>query len=167
MDVWRFMRKIEKITDKNRKQVNDFIIQHWYTTKMVICGKIIDLSEAEGFVFIDETKIIGLITYIIYGEVLEILSLNSIYENQGIGTVLLNKVIGEAENHSCRRIVLITTNDNINALRFYQKRGFEMIQLFYNSVEKSRKLKPEIPLIGDNNIPLKSEIQMELQMKKN
>lgn len=158
------MKRVEKITDKNREQVNAFLIQHWYTTKMVICGRVIDLSVADGFVFVDETEIVGLITYIINEKVLEILSLDSIYENQGIGTMLLNQVIREAEKNSCRRIVLITTNDNMNALRFYQKRGFEMIQLFYNSVEKSRKLKPEIPLIGEYDIPLKSEIQMEMQL---
>lgn len=57
---------------------------------------------------------------------------------------------------------MITTNDNINALRFYQKRGFDMAGFYYNSLEVSRKLKPEIPLIGENGIPLKHEILFEM-----
>lgn len=59
-------------------------------------------------------------------------------------------------------IVLITTNDNINAIRFYQKRGFDMAHLFRNAMDISRKLKPEIPLIGENSIPLRHEIEFEL-----
>ncbi len=55
-------------------------------------------------------------------------------------------------------------NDNINAIRFYQKRGFDMAHLFRNAMDISRKLKPEIPLIGDNSIPLRHEIEFELSI---
>lgn len=58
--------------------------------------------------------------------------------------------------------MLITTNDNINAIRFYQKRGFDMARLFRNALEASRRLKPEIPLLGENDIPLRHEIEFEL-----
>lgn len=62
---------------------------------------------------------------------------------------------------ACYVVVLITTNDNINAIRFYQKRGFDMAHLFHNALDVSRKLKPEIPLIGENSIPLQHEIEFE------
>ena len=88
--------------------------------------------------------------------------MDSMRENQGIGTMLLNRVIEEARKLEYRKIVLITTNDNINAMRFYQKRGFDMVHLFHNALEISRKLKPEIPLIGENSIPLMHEIEFEM-----
>ena len=93
---------------------------------------------------------------------MEILSLDSLQENQGIGSKLVQKIIYEAKERKLQKIVLITTNDNINAIRFYQKRGFDMVHLFHNAMDVSRKLKPEIPLIGENSIPLRHEIEFEL-----
>jgi hypothetical protein len=57
---------------------------------------------------------------------------------------------------------LITSNDNIRALRFYQRRGWDMVALYRNAVDESRKLKPEIPQRGDHDIPVRHEIEFEL-----
>ena len=153
-----------RITEENRNVINDFIANHWYSTTMIIRGKKIDMTSVDGFYSSDEEEIVGLITYLFdkKSNVIEITSLDSMRENQGIGTMLLNLVIEEARKIECRKIVLITTNDNINALRFYQKRGFDMVHLFHNALELSRKLKPEIPLIGENSIPLMHEIEFEM-----
>ena len=154
--------RFEQITAKNRNIVNNFIAQQWFTTKMIIRGKEIDMTAVEGIFALEDEKIIGLITYIIYEDILEITSLDSLCENKGIGTDLLINVINIAKKNNCKKIVLITTNDNIEAIRFYQKRGFDMICLYRNALDISRKLKPEIPLIGENNIPLKHEIEFEM-----
>ena len=156
--------KCEKINSLNRDLVNAFIKQHWYTTTMIIRGKEIDMTKADGFYFRDGKTIIGLITYIVYNNILEIISLDSLRENQGIGNELVETVIHEAKERNLQKIVLITTNDNINAIRFYQKRGFDMVHLFRNAMDISRKLKPEIPLIGENSIPLRHEIEFELSI---
>lgn len=58
----------------------------------------------------------------------------------------------------CTRISLITTNDNLHALGFYQKRDYRLIEIFPNAVEKAREIKPEIPLVANNGIPIKDEI---------
>lgn len=141
--------------------INAFIRQHWYTTTMIIRGKEIDMTKVEGFYFSEGKNIIGLVTYIVYENILEITSLDSLRENQGIGSELLEIVIREAKERNLQKVVLITTNDNINAIRFYQKRGFDMAHLFHNALDVSRKLKPEIPLIGENSIPLRHEIEFE------
>ena len=154
----------ERISSSNRNLVNAFIKQHWYTTTMIIRGKEIDMTKVDGFYFRDGKTIVGLITYIVYNNTLEITSLDSLQENQGIGSELVETVIHEAKERNLQKIVLITTNDNINAIRFYQKRGFDMAHLFRNAMDISRKLKPEIPLIGDNSIPLRHEIEFELSI---
>lgn len=92
---------------------------------MIIRGKGIDMTKTEGFYFSKGKDIVGLITYIVYDNILEITSLDSLQENQGIGSKLLKTVIHEAKKRKVQKIVLITTNDNINAIKFYQKRGFE------------------------------------------
>ncbi len=50
----------------------------------------------------------------------------------------------------------------MNALRFYQKRGFVLVAIHRDALDISRKLKPEIPLIGNDGIPLRDEIELEM-----
>lgn len=152
----------ERIDSSTRNLINTFLEKHWFTTTMVIRGQEIDMTKADGFYFREGNEIIGLVTYFINGNILEITSLDSIRENQGIGSKLVETVIQEARERNLQKIVLITTNDNIGAIRFYQKRGFDMVRLFHNAMDFSRKIKPEIPLIGENGIPLRHEIEFEL-----
>ncbi|NGX27911.1 MAG: hypothetical protein K940chlam1_00083 [Candidatus Anoxychlamydiales bacterium] len=88
------------------------------------------------------------------------MTLNAFKQFQGIGSLLLKKVIKTAIKNNCKKIKVLTTNDNIDALRFYQKRGFKMIKLHLNALEKDRKLKPSIPKIGDYKIPIQDAIEL-------
>ena len=153
---------IYQIDSTSRNAINTFIIRQWFTLDMVVHGEIINLSRAEGFYYSENEEINGLITYRIIDNEMEILSLDSLIPNKGYGTGLLNEAIQKARNTGCHRIMLITTNDNLNALRFYQKRGFDMVKLYRNAVDESRKLKPQIPLVGMDDIPIRHEIELEL-----
>ena len=152
----------KRISTSDRTLVDEFIRQQWYTTTMIIRGKEIDMTQTEGFYVKEQEDIIGLITYLVSDDVLEVTSLNSLRENQGIGSKLVDAVIREAKDRKLKKILVVTTNDNINAIKFYQKRGFDMARLYHNALDISRKIKPEIPLIGDHSIPLRHEIEFEL-----
>ena len=156
--------EIKRIGQEDREAVNAFILQQWFAMEMVVHGESIDLGTADGWFACEDGEIIGLITYRITGRKMEILSLDSLKENKGIGTTLLNEAIREAKISDCSEIMLITTNDNLSALRFYQKRGFDMVRLYCNAVEQARKLKPQIPLIGIDGIPLRHEIELEMKL---
>jgi hypothetical protein len=54
-----------------------------------------------------------------------------------------------------------TTNDNLDALRFYQKRGFQIVAVRPGAVDESRRVKPSIPVIGEHGIPIRDEIELE------
>lgn len=149
------------IDQANRKLVDDFLIRQWFSLKMVVHGACIDLGTADGWYALENADVIGLVTYQICDEEMEILSLDSILENRGIGTALLNRALSKAKKDGLRRVKLITTNDNLRAMRFYQKRGFDMVKLYRNALDQSRKQKPEIPFIGMNNIPLRHELAFE------
>lgn len=155
---------IKIISSENRKQINDFISSLWFSTDMVVRGELVDMTALEGFVMYNQEIIIGLVTYRIKNKECEIMSLDSLSENQGIGTALVNKVIEAARGRNCMKIKLITTNDNINAIQFYQKRGFDMVNLYRNALDISRKLKPSIPLLGNFSIPIKHEIEFEMDL---
>ena len=155
---------IYKIDQNNRKTVDSFILEHWFTMDMVVHGESVDLGMADGLYACDDNEIVGLVTYRILQNEMEILSLDSIHEKRGIGAVLLDNAISTAKDIGCSRVMLITTNDNLSALQFYQKRGFDMSRLYHNAVDKSRKIKPQIPLTGANGIPIRHEIELEMKL---
>lgn len=159
-----FEYKIEKINEDTRDKVNKILIEEWETTDIIIRGKIVDGTKLDGFLAIEDNKIVGLITYEIYENECEICSLNSFLENKGIGTSLISKVKEIAKQNRCNRLKLVTTNDNINGIKFYQKRGFTFSKLYKNSMYISRKLKPEIPMFADNGIQIRDEIELEMKL---
>lgn len=127
---------------------------------MVLSGIVYHLNELPGFVAIDEQNILGMITYLDRGNTLEVISLDSLRANQGIGSALLQKVETTAVLSHKTGVELITTNDNLHALGFYQRRGYRLTQLFPEAVDQSRKIKPQIPAVADNGIPIRDELRL-------
>ncbi len=150
------------IDESNKDLVKKLFIENWGAPIIVSRGRIHNSEELSGFIAISDNSVKGLITYIIDDSQCEIVSLDSFEENQGIGTTLINKVIETADMNKCKRVWLVTTNDNTNAIRFYQKRGFYISNIYLNAVKRSRELKPEIPLKGFDDIPILHEIEFEL-----
>ena len=155
------INRIERISNKTRNLVNQFFIDNWFSTDMSIRGKIIDGTKLDGFLLQENETIIGLITYTFFEDICEIVSLDSKRENMGIGSALLKEIEKIAIDNQCKKMRLITTNDNMRALQFYQKRGYCLTKLYPNAMEEVRKQKPSVPLIGDNGIPLRDEIELE------
>ena len=107
----------------------------------------------------------GAATYAIHGDACEVLTLHAGPRFAGTGSALLAAVEEVATDAGCRRLWLVTTNDNVDALRFYQRRGFRLAQLRAGAVDASREeLKPEIPALGDHGIPLRDELELELAL---
>lgn len=115
--------QIRIIHDEIRQTVKQFFITHWGSSEMVVSTGVYHCDQLEGFYVMDEEEIIGLVTYRIKQQEVEIISLDCIYEGKGIGSALLNRVEEVAKTHQLQKISLITTNDNLHAIRFYQKRG--------------------------------------------
>ena len=90
--------------------------------------------------------------------------MDSKINNKGLGTQLIQKVIEVAKENHCNRVWLITTNDNFRAIRFYQKREFDWIGFYRDVMDESRKLKPEIPRLGNDDIPIRHEIEFEYRL---
>lgn len=90
--------------------------------------------------------------------------MNSLVENIGVGSALVEAVKDVSISANCKKLWLITTNDNTPALVFYQKRGFLLVTVHRNALEHSRQLRPEILLVGVSGIPLRDEIELELPL---
>ena len=154
--------EIKKITTRDKDWVLE-IIRGWGANFIVTRGRKVYAAELPGFYAVDDTgKKLGLVTYEIVGEQCEVITLDAFDKFRGIGTVLLNEVINAVRKVGCTRLWLITTNDNLDAIRFYQKRGMTIAAVHVNALARSRELKPSIPEFGQYGIPLRDEIEFEI-----
>lgn len=152
------------LAEKDRTWIADFITSRWGAAFIVAHGVVYEPRELAGFVAQSGNEIIGLVTYAIAGNACEIVTLDAVQKNIGIGTALIQAVIRAARQAQCQRVWLITTNDNLRALRFYQRRGFVLVAIHRNALEQARRIKPAIPLIGEDGIPLRDEIELEMPL---
>ncbi|MEW5939977.1 MAG: GNAT family N-acetyltransferase [Chloroflexota bacterium] len=157
------MPPIHRLTAADLPRLRLFWEEHWGSDFVVAHGTTFHPENVSGFIALNgENQWAGLATFVFDGDECEIVSLDSLNENEGIGTALIQAVIEEARGLQCRRVHLVTTNDNLRALGFYQKRGFHLSALRVDALEDSRKIKPGISLVGENGIPLRDEIELEM-----
>ena len=155
---------IKNIDSENREEVDALLKREWDCPPVITRGKAIDTKILPGFIALADGELSGIITYNIADGECEITTLNSFVENIGIGTALINAVKAVAMENHCKRVWLITTNDDIEAIRFYQKRAFDLAAVHINAMEISRQMKPSIPLLGMHNIPIKHEFEFEIKL---
>ncbi len=127
-------------------------------------GQIHDAGKLPGYVALLDKEKVGLVTFKIVGKECELVTLDSWKENIGVGTILVEAVKRAAHQANCSRLWLITTNDNLHAIGFYQKRGFHLAAIHCNAIAVSRKIKPSIPEIGVHGIPIRDEVELEFQL---
>ena len=156
--------KIRSLTAEDLPRLRQFWKENWGAEFVVAHGVIYGPDTLDGFVALEAEEWVGEVTYAFSGTDCEIVSLDSLREGQGIGTKLIEAAVDEARKRNCARVFLITTNDNLHALGFYQRRGFELVRIHRHALDETRRLKPSVPLIGMNNIPLRDEIELEMYL---
>jgi len=138
--------------------------ERWGAEIIVVHGEVFHPAELAGFAAFMDDQPVGLVTYDIQGNACEIVTLDALQPNLGIGSQLIDAVKEYAIKQGCQRLWLITTNDNLNALRFYQKKRFRLCALHPGAVDAARKIKPEIPLKGEDGIPIHDELELEMDL---
>ncbi len=141
-----------------------FLQERW-GLPVITRGRAYDPTAFPGFIAKDKGGLPqGLVTYRIEAGECEILTLNSLSGGYGIG--LVKAVKQAALEAECWRLWLITTNDNLSAMRFYQKVGFQMAAVHQNALAVSRQLKPSIPMVGEEGLPLRDEVEFEMVLRE-
>jgi ribosomal protein S18 acetylase RimI-like enzyme len=141
------------------------LLERMGSARVVRLGELVDPLELPGFVAERPAERLGLLTYIVDGDQLEVLSLHSRVEGVGAGGALLGAAAALAAERGCRRLWLVTTNDNLHALGFYQRRGLRLCALHAGALDHDRTLKPELPEVNpDNRIPLRDLLELELPL---
>jgi ribosomal protein S18 acetylase RimI-like enzyme len=152
---------VRPLAEGDRPWLSEFVAEHWGGPVVVGGGRVHRLDVLPGFVAMDGGRRVGVLTYAIDGSDCEIVTIDAIEEGRGIGTALIQQLAEHAAAAGCRRLHLITTNDNLRAIRFYQRRGFRLIAVRVNALAESRRIKPSIPEVGMHGIPLRDELVFE------
>ena len=179
--------RIRPLEREDREWVAHFLDERWGSTQIVSRGQALYGHLLPGFVaeraspVEEETPTnedddateenpavhmekIGLLTYHVEDAECEIVTLDSLDEGKGIGTALIEELKEAAKESKIERLWLVITNDNLPVLRFLQKRDFELVKIHRNAIEEARRLKPQIPITGQQGIPIRDEIELELML---
>lgn len=156
--------EIRKFNKVDMEWIRNLFINNWGSDFIISRGKIHKPENLEGFIAEENGEKVGLATIFVENDEMELITIDSLKQGKGIGKMLLDEAINMAKERKLKRLWLITTNDNLNALKFYQKNGFHLVKIYPNAITKSRKIKPQIPEIGENEIPLRDEIELEITL---
>jgi ribosomal protein S18 acetylase RimI-like enzyme len=154
--------EIRALTRADRDWVERLVVERWEDSVVTGRGRLWRPAELPGFAAFEGRECVGLVTYELDGEACEIVTIDALREGVGIGSALLEAVVAEARAAGCERVQLLTTNNNVRALAFYQKRGFRLVRLVPGAIDEERKLKPAIPKVDSAGLPIRDELHLEL-----
>jgi O-antigen/teichoic acid export membrane protein/RimJ/RimL family protein N-acetyltransferase len=135
--------------------------ERWGGQIQVVNGAVHRPAEQAGFVAIEGDRRVGVVTYDIEGGACMIGLLQSLDQERGIATELVETLTAAARERGCSRLWVVTTNDNTRARSFYERLGFRVAAVREGAVTESRKLKPTIPLVDQSGVPVTDEIELE------
>ncbi len=151
--------------DNDLSWLREMLTNSWGAVHVITGGNGRDADRLPALIAQDETgERVGLLTYEVAATGLEIVTIDAVRPHRGIGTALLDAARAVAVDAGCTRLWLITTNDNLDALRFYQRRGLRVRAVHPGAVQRARQRKPQIPETGESGIPLRDELELELPL---
>jgi ribosomal protein S18 acetylase RimI-like enzyme len=156
---------VREVAPSDLPWIRRLLRERWGSTRIVSRGLVHEADRLPGYVAEREAERVGLLTYRKSEGTCEIVTLDSLVENRGVGTALVDAIRANAALHGCRRLWLVTTNDNLPAIRFYQSRGFTVAAIREGAIAEARRLKPEIPELGVDGVPIRDEIELEITRK--
>jgi GNAT superfamily N-acetyltransferase len=121
-------------------------------------------AELPGFICAEGSERVGLATFKVEGDVCELVTLDALCQWCGVGSALLEAVEKAAVAAGCTKLWMITTNDNIDGLRFFQRRGFQITVVRPDGMKAIREMKPDVPEVGHYGIPVRDEIELTKEL---
>jgi GNAT superfamily N-acetyltransferase len=150
---------------EDRPELEAFLTDH-HSMRVARRGELVDPLRHPALLAWAGDHLAGVATYAIVESDCELLTLHARSSFTGTGSALLAAVEEIARRSACTRLWVVTTNDNVDALRFYQRRGFRLAHLRAGAVNQSRRtLKPEIPVIGSYGIELRDELELQIDLR--
>jgi RimJ/RimL family protein N-acetyltransferase/GNAT superfamily N-acetyltransferase len=156
--------EIRQVDETLREKIQPILDETWGSPLLAVNGKLWDSRTMPGYAAVSGDDVLGYLLYEFHDGVCEIMVLESVVKNIGIATSLIEEVKQIAKINGTSKVVVQTSNDNTYAFRFYQRRGFRISEFRLGAMETARQLKPSIPLVGEEGIPLSDEIEFEIDV---
>jgi GNAT superfamily N-acetyltransferase len=156
---------IRPLAQDERPWLAEHLQLAWGGPTVVSRGRAHDASLLPAIVAVAGGELAGLATFEAAGRSCELVTLEALREGEGVGSALLAAVAGAARERGCERLWLVTTNDNLRALRFYQRRGLRLVAVHAGAVDLARALKPQIPVVGAHGIAIHDELELALDLE--
>ena len=134
--------------------------ERWPHELLVGRGRVREISELSALVAVQGGERVGLLTYVIEGDVAELVTVDALRPRAGAGAALIAALGEEARSEGARRLLAMVTNDNVRGLRYYQRLGFRLSELRTGAIDELRRHKPWIPATGQDDIPIRDEIDL-------
>lgn len=120
-------------------------------------------GDVQGLVMVDG-EITGLVTWAVRGTEAEIVTLDAWPGGKGRGARLLEAAEQELVQRGVDRVMLVTTNDNERALRFYLRQGYRLVRVHLDAMDRVRELKPAVPRFGKGGVALRDLWELDKKL---
>jgi GNAT superfamily N-acetyltransferase len=150
---------VREATDADRAAVRELFRRDFGRTRVVAFGDEIDIDETPALVAVVTTEPAGALAYRLLGDALHVVALatDPMWQRSGVGGHLVAEGELLARRLGLARLVVTTSNDNLPALYFYQRRGYRMTDVVANGL-----LAPNISqAVGFAGIPVRDEVRLE------
>lgn len=150
---------VREATDADRAAARELFEHDFGRTKIVAFGEVMDIDQMPALVAVLHDGPSGALAYRLLGDALHIVALatDPMWQRSGVGGHLLVEAELLARRLNLKRLVVATTNDNLPALYFYQRREYRLTELVPNSVIAHTHT--ELP--GFAGIPVRDEVRLE------
>lgn len=156
---------VRPVASGDRDWVAVTLRQEWTSTSVARLGELIEAAGLPGYVAVLDGRRVGLALVDVRDRELEVVAISTTEPRRGVGAALMRRCFTDARAKRCRRVWLVTTNNNIAAIGFYQRVGMDLRSLHWQGVRASRELKPTIPERDAVGIPIDHEIEFELLLE--
>jgi ribosomal protein S18 acetylase RimI-like enzyme len=153
---------VRQILPGDRAWVAETLIQEWTSTSVARLGELVEAAGLPGHIATLAGRRAGLALVDVRLREYEILAISTSEPRRGVGRALMEHCFAEARARGCRRVWLVTTNNNVAAIAFYQRLGMDLAALHRHAVRASRELKPTIPERDATGVRIDHELEFEL-----
>ena len=148
---------------RDQQWVEEVLERLWGSRTIAVHGRLFDAAALPALIAGDRQGLrTGLLTYTVEPPRTEIVTLDALEPHHGIGSALVAALVAELAARGIAELRLTMTNDNLDALRFYQRRGFRLAALRPAAVDDARRRKPAIPVVGNYGIARHDELELVL-----
>ena len=153
---------VRRREDDNRGWVAQTLVRDWASTSVARGGELVEAVNLPGYVAMVEDRHVGLALVDVTDRGYEVVVISTTEPRRGVGRALMVRCFTEARALAVGRVWLVTTNNNIAAIAFYQSLGMDLRALHRHAARKARELKPTIPSPDEAGIPIDHELEFEL-----